>query len=804
MSVFARNYRWRQWLESSWGQLTLLTLLMLFALLLRLYHLERWLPIFFEEARPLREAIEFWGTDKGAFDFNPHWFEYPAFSFYIHFIIQAVVFGIDLMRGQVDSLAEFRRLLETELPFFILLARWTTVLFDLATVGVTYLLGRRLDGPRCGMLAALFIAFNYTHIREAQLIVVDVPLTFFTGLTFLFALDILKRGKTRDYLKTGFSLGVAVSVKYTVALMGSVLGVILLWKLLHREEWKKTLTNVLVAGVAALLVFACLNPFILLDRATFLKNFLFQYQHITIGHFGLAAEVSTPFFYLNFLWSALGVAGLAAVGGMVETWRRRRAESGVLYWGCLFYLVVISSWQMKGWPYTLPVFPLAFVLGASAIVTSISRFENPRLRLSILLAAIALYLGPQAISLKTYFRSVSVPDTRIEAKEWMEKNIPPTALVAAEAYTSAEGDASSLTERFLLLPLSAVYPQTTTPFYDLRWYDSFDYIITSSAVSQRYMDRAGEFPAQQRFYNDLEQRWQIAKQFTREQVDGIVVTIYQNPQVNRLDEPFTEDLFRPLFDKTYTTYVPEFLHSLADMLWKAGLSKRAIEVAEKLASLEKLIPTFPRNACLNFHIFATEAYKRGDRENAIALFQRSVELKSEILDTYVALAYLLEKEGRDREVGHLYIKVLALELTGIDAQTYAKIGRKLLHLDQVEDAAKAYRRALGLNDRNLLLRTNLGWCLYLLRDLKGAAAQYAKVLQEAPNSVAMFNLGLVYIASGERQKARAVYAQAVAQFGAEEGKRIGAVRDLKELEKNGAHAALAQMVLRTYWPGEVD
>ena len=804
MSVFARNYRWRQQLETSWGQLALLTLLMLFALLLRLYHLERWLPIFFEEATPVRKAIEFWGTAKGSFDFNPHFFNYPAFSFYIHFIIQAAVFAIDLLRGQVGSLVEFRRLLETELSFFILLARCTTVLFDLATIGVTYLLGRRLDGPRCGILAALFITFNYTHIREAQLVVVDVPLTFFTSLTFLFSLDILKRGRTRDYLKTGFSLGAAASVKYTVALMGSMLCVILLWKLLHREEWKKALINLLGAGVVALLVFACLNPFILLDNAAFLKDFLYERQHMAIGHFVPISEANTPFYYLSFLWSALGIAGIAAVGGMVETWRKRRPETGLLYWGCLFYLVVISSWQMKAWSYTLPLFPLAFVLGASAIATVVSRFGNPPLRLLILVTAVALYLGPQAVSLRTYFKSISVPDTRIEAKEWMEKNIPPTALVAAEAYTYAEGDTSSRMKRFLPLPLSAVHPETTAPFYDLRWYDSFDYIVTSSAVSQRYMDRAGEFPAQQRFYRDLERYWRIAKQVAREQVDGIVVTIYQNPQVNQLDEPFAKDLFHPLFTKTYTTYVPEFLHNLADMLWKAGLPGRAIEVAEKLASLEESIPTFPRNACLNFHIFATEAYRRGDRENAIALFQRSVELESKILDTYVALVYLLEKEGRDREVGPLYGKLLALDLPGIDAQTYAKIGRKLLDLNQVEDAAEAYRRALESNDRNLVLRTNLGWCLYLLRDLEGAAAQYAKVLREAPNSVAMFNLGLVYIASGEMRKARQTYAQAIAQFGAEEGERIGAVRDLEKLEKNGEHADLARMVLRTYWPGEMD
>ena len=135
---------------------------------------------------------------------------------------------------------------------------------------------------------------------------------------------------------------------------------------------------------------------------------------------------------------------------------------------------------------------------------------------------------------------------------------------------------------------------------------------------------------------------------------------------------------------------------------------------------------------------------------------------------------------------------------------YARAGLLLFRLGDIDASTQAYQKELESDPDNTVARTNLGWNLYLAGDLDGAEEQYAAVVGAAPNSVAMFNLGLVYVVREDLQKARQAYAQAVAQFGAGEGKRIGAVQDLKDLLEHGEHAAAARTILRAHWPEEVE
>jgi len=48
-------------------------------------------------------------------------------------------------------------------------------------------------------------------------------------------------------------------------------------------------------------------------------------------------------------------------------------------------------------------------------------------------------------------------------------------------------------------------------------------------------------------------------------------------------------------------------------------------------------------------------------------------------------------------------------------------------------------------------------------------------------------------------RATKIYAKAIAQYGAEEGHRIGAVDDLRQLATHGPNTQTAQQILTTYW-----
>jgi tetratricopeptide (TPR) repeat protein len=780
----------------------LLAFLLLAALLLRLYYLERWLPAFFEEATPVRRAAGFWGEVGGSFDFHPHFFNYPALSFYIHFAAQGVVFLFDLLRGHIASLEEFRQLLRDDLPRFVLLGRWITALFDVGTVGVTFQLGKRLAGRGGGLLAGGCVALSCTHIRLAQTVIVDVPLTFFSVLVFLAALEALQQRRTINFLKIGIYTGLAASVKYTLALIGGVVGIgALLHLVIAERDWGEMGKG--VCGLAtALPVFCILNPFIFLDFNTFFADFSFEVQHMARGHFTPVSDVGTVSFYAHVLWSTTGVVGIVAIAGGIAALGKRQIEAGLLFLGCVVYLGVISSWAMRAEHYVLPSVPIFFALGASAVIAGLIRLERRTAGAAILSGVVLLYAIPQMVNLREYFQYVERSDTRIQAREWLLENVGIGKIAVIESYTYSANDTLPAMVQFLKLPLDPLHPQTTTPFYDLRWYDNFDYVVTSSYVSQRYLDRPTEFPAQQRFYRTLESNWPIVERFAPEQVNGPLVTVHQNPRSREEDEPFDRGLIDGMAAGFFSDYTLGFLQDLCHTLWNAGYCERAITAVEQLILLEERMPGVQRRGFENALFFAKDAVQQGEYGLAIRLLQQSVDSGSDIALTYTALVDLLVIEGRHVETGPVFRRMAELDIEGWNGPICVQMGSELLKLELFDEAIKAYHKAIDFDANDISARVNLSWAYFCEGDIEQAILESLAVLQRDSNRAASFNLGLFYVAGGKEEESHRAYARACADFGAEAGKRIGAVQDLQELIQTGKQVDLARAILQLFWPGE--
>ncbi|MFT5377641.1 MAG: tetratricopeptide (TPR) repeat protein, partial [Candidatus Latescibacterota bacterium] len=129
---------------------------------------------------------------------------------------------------------------------------------------------------------------------------------------------------------------------------------------------------------------------------------------------------------------------------------------------------------------------------------------------------------------------------------------------------------------------------------------------------------------------------------------------------------------------------------------------------------------------------------------------------------------------------------------------YTRLGIDLGEWGLSELSLTAYRRALEVDDGNLVAHTNLGWILYQQRDYLGAIEQFRRALEQGPHSVAAFNLGLAQLAADQVSQAEKQYAEAVERYGAEEAQRIGAVQDLRELASSATYPA-AQKMLTRYW-----
>lgn len=536
------------------------TALVVLAAILRIYGLDWGLPQIYEEATPLNRAWRMWGFgEQYGFDLNPHFFNYPSLTLYVQFLGIAVLFLILKISGVIGSLLDFRVMWILDPTAFVLFGRVITVLFSVATVLATYRLCRRAIGLPAAVAAGFLLAIHPFHIEKSQVIEVDVPLTFFVVLTLSLLLRLRSSPTLRNYLLAGAAMGLAMSTKYT--------GAVLLLPLLtahflavhesrtseeaptHTASWRK----LVIAGAVAGSVFILTSPYVLLDFGAFRADMRLEQEHMRMGHFGLDSSPAW-WFYARSLFTTLLGAPLALLGlasGVYLGIVKRHRWAWILLAFFIPYFAGIGSWAMKADRYALPLIPIAIILSA-AFIAEIPK--APRLaRLSQLvryaiLSAVVLLAGIPLFLRYPHHLARLRPDTRTETRMWIEANIPPGAFVATEYHGprllgpneiwTQEVDvrnrllAEDTGARFYAVqpvPMFQVEPERSDVFYSLRLYEVADIIVTSSAVKSRYEREPERFRHQLAFYDSLEATYVRAKQFTSENMTGPVVTIYRNP-----------------------------------------------------------------------------------------------------------------------------------------------------------------------------------------------------------------------------------------------------------------------------------
>src|SRR5262249_54864596 len=94
-------------LRSPSAEHTALALIVALAVGLRLWRIATGLPDFLEEAIPFRLALGMRDAASGRIDWNPHYFNYPSLSIYLHFVVQQAAYAIGRLWGHYKSYADY-------------------------------------------------------------------------------------------------------------------------------------------------------------------------------------------------------------------------------------------------------------------------------------------------------------------------------------------------------------------------------------------------------------------------------------------------------------------------------------------------------------------------------------------------------------------------------------------------------------------------------------------------------------------------------------------------------------------------
>jgi 4-amino-4-deoxy-L-arabinose transferase-like glycosyltransferase len=372
-------------------------------------------------------------------DFNPHFFDYPSLYIYVQLAVACARFVLGASAGMWNSLGNV-----TDANFY-LWGRVVTAGLGTATVYLVYLIGSRW-GARHALLAAALMAVLPNHVRESHFVLTDVPMAFFTTLSFLLTLRALEKRTLGAFAWAGAVAGLAAATKYYGGLI--LVAPLLATYFASGAPRPRPLLALAAVGAAAG-CFLLAAPYTVLDLPGFLNGFAGLSSSLRARPPGAEAGWVT---YLKHLtiglsigasgWRATGYCGMLLLfWGLIHSIVRGITGPGqprfilLILFPVLFFALV-SDRTLIFARYLMPVFPFVALLIAIAIVSGVTllrRFNIPRpARTALIVGLTVVAILPPAFSSVTWDVAHGKPSTYFYAYKWILEHVPPDAGVVIE------------------------------------------------------------------------------------------------------------------------------------------------------------------------------------------------------------------------------------------------------------------------------------------------------------------------------------------------------------------------------------
>ncbi len=482
---------------------------------------------------------------------NPEWFGNPGSTFI--YPLAALIELWYLVAKHVPPFAHPMAALGREFsvdptPFY-LIGRGLSAAYGVGCVVATWLVGRRIVGDSGAVLAALMLPATAIVVAHGQLVRTDTVGLFFGLVALWLILRAMERGRTRDWFYAAIAIGLALSSRYFLASL-VVPYAVGAWIWLRSRPARPVTGNgsnsaryVPIAALALVPVtFAITSPFVFLDFGRVVKNLKVEARTVHPGADGLTPLGNLVWYLGTAAPAAFGpVLLVLAMGGVVVSARRAPRATVVLVAAAASYIVAVSVSPLHWDRYVIPltpfigIFATAAVLAvASSIVTLCARWlqrdgpgDDPsadrRHRSAVMVVSVAtmlILLLPSFQAVLANDRQQANPSARVLATDWIMANLPPASRIAQEAYTAYLDGTGRI-----VVTTSSLANRTM----DAYRADGIDYLVTSSAMSDRFVDPV-RYPSQSAFYRSLHESGRLVASFGPDQDHaGPLVSIYQIP-----------------------------------------------------------------------------------------------------------------------------------------------------------------------------------------------------------------------------------------------------------------------------------
>lgn len=453
-------------------------------------------------------------------DLNPHFFRYPSALIYAEAAVVAALHrwtGLDLALpvGPAYGPAD----LGTWTWPALLGGRWLVAASGAIGVLGAGFLGFRLAGAWAALMAAAFLAVSPLHAEHSHYLTTDVPSSTF--MTLALALGCRQKSTLRWRFLAGVLLGIAIGTKYTTAVaLPALLATVLLATREHRVR------TAAVIAMAVLLGFLTVSPFSLLDARGFITDLQGVRSHYQGGHLGAEGDGNWGWYLVRLYQDGAGAAGLgllvagliAALVAIRSSWPEPASAhvATLILITALAWFGVLGVVRVRFERNLLPALTLAWVIAAYGLAFAAHSMRSPWARGLIASVTVLALLSCLWLSSRTSIR-MARGDTRNAALAWIDRNLPPGALLVREEFTPRPDPARYRVEYVWSLAQ-----------HDPQWYvdRGVDYVIASRNVYGRFLNAPGSGNDALRTYRALFSHPRVAVFVPGEQRAGPIIAIH--------------------------------------------------------------------------------------------------------------------------------------------------------------------------------------------------------------------------------------------------------------------------------------
>ncbi len=365
---------------------------------------------------------------------NPHFFAYGSLPIYTIYIAALLIHGI-------SHISFFVSIEEA-----IIASRIISSILALATIILTFHIGKKLHSTTSGLLASFFCTFSIGFIQYAHFGTFEMWLSFFYLLLFYAFIVLFKNKSLKNYFFLLLIVGILISVKISslsLLIIPLVASIAIIKE--HKERILMRALHLFFLSIAVIgVMFLITNPFVLFDSNSFISSIRYESAVATgalpvfySGGFNKTIPIIYQFtqvfpFLLNPILFCVGILSLVM--------NASKKNPSLFYYKILILFLLLYFFSqallfVKWTRYMVPTIPFFYLSISFFLVDIQKRYKDTILKKALWKGTLILSILSSIIWSSSYVVTVyNHPDTRISALTWATKHIPQDSRMLTEAY----------------------------------------------------------------------------------------------------------------------------------------------------------------------------------------------------------------------------------------------------------------------------------------------------------------------------------------------------------------------------------